>query len=132
MTETLKPLEKINKKTKIAGKLQDAKIITGKVEKFEPTTLEQLWSGDNGTYKYKTMDAAEYEASLKEMSKADLHEHAANLLVVPVDNKEMLFRKLMKEFNAHVNQYRKPANLTTVGNNIKVSPEVLKILAEGR
>ena len=32
----------------------------GKVEKFEPTTLDQIW-GDDGTSMYGTMQQSEYE-----------------------------------------------------------------------
>ena len=56
------------------------------------------------THPYKTLDAKEYEGSLDEMNLADLQEHAIEMNIVPVDDRERLTDRLVREF------------LTTVGN----------------
>ena len=113
------------------NKLEQLSQTNAKVEKFAPTTLEQIW-GDKGCSKYGTLDLAEYEAKLKNFNKSDLHSHARSLGVMPNDNHDLLLRKLKQEFLAHINAYRRPTNPTTVASAKKVSPQVLKILSEGR
>jgi hypothetical protein len=111
-------------------KLKKVKVEThGKEEKVVPTTLEQIW-GDKGNTRYKTMKEDEYVGMLNQMNKADLQAHASKLGIVPIDNREILVRKLLKEFRLHVSSYRMPAQTSI--NAPKVSKEVLSILAEGR
>lgn len=101
----------------------------GKEENFQPTTLEQIW-GDTGMGKYKTLNESEYSNSLKDMNKSDLQAHAAKVGVIPVDNREMLTKRLLKEFKTHVASFRKPKDLDEKA--FKPSKNLLKILAEGR
>lgn len=105
------------------------KEITGKIETYEPTTLDQIF-GDTGITKYKTLDLSEYETSLGEMNLSDLQNHALKLGLVPIDNAQMLKKRLVVAFKVHIAKYRKPV----VKNNkpIEISPETKKILAEGR
>jgi hypothetical protein len=102
-----------------------------KVEKFAPTTLDQIW-GDRGSAKYNTLDPIEYEAKLKGMNKTDLYSHARSLGIMPNDNYDLLIRKLRQEFLAHINAYRRPNVVNNANGAKKVSTEVLKILSEGR
>lgn len=102
--------------------------IDGKQETFVPNTLDQIW-GDTGLGLYRTLDLNEYQASLKEMQKADLQAHAIQVGIIPVDDRENLEKKLIKEFSRHVASYRRPV--------IKSKPQIpskeaLKILSEGR
>ena len=110
-------------------KVKELKQVHGKDEQFEPTSLDQIW-GDEGLGKYKTLDKDKYEQSLNNFTKADLQKHAAEVGVVPVDNRNLLIRKLLVEFKKHVASYRKPSQPKT--SNEKPSEEVLKILREGR
>ncbi len=105
------------------------KTAIGKVETFQPTTMDQVW-GDTGLNKYKTFDAEEYENSLVEMNMIDLIRHAASLGVVPADTRERLLKRLLTAFKQHVSIY----NAASVPPTTPVMPsqEVLKILAEGR
>lgn len=96
---------------------------------FKPTTLAQIW-GDDGMSKYGTMDAAVYEQQLKEMNKADLQAHATKVGLVPVDDRERLVKRLIQEFRVHVAAYRQPSTRSV--KPVQISPEVAKILAEGR
>lgn len=110
-------------------KINELKQTHGKEENYEPTTLDQIW-GDEGLGKYKTMDVETYEKSLSAMQKADIQKHAAEVGIVPVDNRQLLQKKLIGEFKKHVAAYRKPSQ--SKKKQEKPSNEVLKILREGR
>jgi len=101
----------------------------GKVETYQPTTLDQIW-GDSGLSKYGTMEEDVYANQLKDMNKADLQAHATKVGLVPVDDRERLTKRLMHEFKLYVSAYRHPAAKATA--KTPVSPEVAKILSEGR
>jgi hypothetical protein len=102
--------------------------VDGKQETYQPTTLDQIW-GDSGLGLYKTLDASDYQSQLNEMSKADLQAHSIQIGIIPVDNRDVLIKKLMKEFNRHVASYRRPA----AHQKPKLpSKEAMKILSEGR
>lgn len=111
-------------------KLEDLKQVNGKVETFKPTTLAQIW-GDTGSSKYGTLSLQEYELQLKGMNKTDLHAHARKLGIMPNENYELLVRKLKQEFTLFTNGYRMPAQ-SNLGSQAKITPEIAKILAEGR
>jgi hypothetical protein len=102
--------------------------IDGKQEKSKPSTLEQIW-GDNGLRRYKTTNQEEYTNYLLGLNKSDLQTHAASIGILPQDNRELLSKKLIKEFRTYVAGYNVP---DPIPKPSKVSPEVLRILAEGR
>mgnify|MGYP000008285722 FL=1 len=110
-------------------KVTELKQAHGKQEKFQPTSLDQVW-GDEGLGKYKTLDIEKYENFLTGLTKTDIQKHAAEIGIVPVDNRDMLKRKLLAEFKKHVAGYRKPQG--PAQKDQKPSDEVLKILREGR
>jgi hypothetical protein len=112
-------------------KLEELSEINAKVEDYKPTSLDQIW-GDRGNSKYGTLDPAEYDNKLKNMNKSDLSAHARSLGIMPNDNYDLLIRKLKQEFLAHMNSYRRPNIVNNAVGSKKVSPEVLKILSEGR
>jgi hypothetical protein len=106
-------------------------LIHGKIETTQPTTLEQLWGG-KGLNKYNTMDNLEYEKQLDEMNKSDLQAHSVNIAgVIPVDDREILKKRLMKEFNLHVASYNVPKYSPTKPNMKKLE-KAARIVAEGR
>jgi len=128
------PRKKVTKSKKTTAsdkrvKLEDLNQVHGKEEKFRPTTLDQIW-GDTGHSKYNTLEESEYEDSLGEMNKSDLQTHATQVGIIPVDNRDMLAQRLIREFRNHVNSFRAP--LESRQSNKTVSKEVRKILAEGR
>jgi hypothetical protein len=98
-------------------------------EEYKPTTLDQIW-GDTGMSKYGTLDEGEYEGKLREMNRSDIHSHASKVGVIPVDNREMLNQRLLREFKKHLAAYRAPVDKET--RKIEISDNVKKILAEGR
>jgi hypothetical protein len=104
-----------------------------KEEKTRPSTLDQVW-GDTGTSKYGHFREEEYRQLLKEMTKSDIHAHAQKMGLIPVDNREQLVKRLMKEFMLHKAKYvQTPAQDTnSFKEKSSVSPEVIKILKEGR
>ena len=98
-------------------------------ETFQPTLLEQVW-GESSTSKYGTLDAAEYEKRLSEMTRADLEAHARQLGVMITENTQRLRDKLMGEFRTFASLVRKPT--IKPQPPIKGSEAAKKVLAEGR
>lgn len=109
-------------------KLTELKQIHGKVEGIQPTTLDQVW-GDRGLGRYKTNDVDTYRTQLSEMNKSDLQAHAASIGIVPIDDRELLTRKLVKEFQLFTASFRHPRNDK---KPIVPSKKALEILREGR
>ena len=119
------------KASKKKSKLKSLAQTHGKEEnpqKMEPQTLDQIW-GDDGTWKYNTMDTEEYENYLRNLNKSDLQEHATIIGLVPIDNSGILMKRLISEFKKHVSGYTVPKQQ---GKEEKLSSEVKKILREGR
>ena len=101
----------------------------GKEEKFEPTTLDQIW-GDDGLNVYGTMQESQYEDQIDDMNMSDLQTHASRVGIIPIDNRNTLRDRLMREFRKHVGSYRKP--ISNPSPEPAVSKEMRKILSEGR
>tara|TARA_Y100000310_G_scaffold177280_1_gene177369 strand:+ start:1135 stop:1515 length:381 start_codon:yes stop_codon:yes gene_type:complete len=101
----------------------------GKEEKFEPTTLDQIW-GDDGTSTYGTLNEREYENKLDDMNLSDLQAHASTVGIIPVDNRHTLRERLVREFRKHVSAYKKPVQESIPITNLE--KEAVKILSEGR
>ena len=101
-----------------------------KVEKkFEQTTLDQIW-GDDGTSEYGTLDYEGYKSKVFDMNMSDLQAHASRVGVVPIDNRNMLTDRLLREFSKHITSFKKPVEDHSDQQNI---PDKIKsILAEGR
>lgn len=97
---------------------------------FTHSTLNQIW-GDNGLGKYKTLNEGEYKSYLDNLSKMDVRNHASSLGLLPIDNLELLKGRLIREFQKHVNSYRKPVS-NTVLSELPISEEASRILKEGR
>ena len=89
-------------------KLDGVKQTHAKVEKkFQPTTLDQIW-GDDGTSEYGTLDYEKYKEKVFDMNMSDLQAHASRVGIVPVDNRNMLSDRLLREFSRHASTYSKP------------------------
>jgi hypothetical protein len=101
----------------------------GKEEKFEPTTLDQIW-GDDGTSTYGTLNESAYTIQLDDLNMSDLQAHASTVGIIPVDNRQTLRERLLREFRKHVSAYKKPIHEAEPPTH--VDPEVMKILSEGR
>jgi len=101
----------------------------GKEEKFEPTTLEQIW-GDDGSTTYGTLNENQYSNRLDDMNMSDLQTHASTVGIIPIDNRSTLRERLLRDFRKHVSSYKKPTHETQSPRD--VNPETIKILSEGR
>ena len=101
----------------------------GKEEKFEPTTLEQIW-GDDGSSAYGTLNENQYTNQVDEMNMSDLQTHASTVGIIPIDNRHTLRERLLREFRKHVSSYKKPVHQAE--STTHADPEVMKILSEGK
>ena len=101
----------------------------GKEEKFEPTTLEQIW-GDDGSSAYGTLNENAYTKQVDDMNLSDLQTHASTVGIIPIDNRQTLRERLLREFRKHVSSYKKPVH--EAESVTRIDPEVMKILSEGR
>ena len=101
----------------------------GKVEEYQPTTLDQIW-GDDGTSMYGTLDEGVYQTRLDEMNMSDMQSHASRVGIIPIDNRSMLQDRLVREFRKHASSYKKPVDQNQVPDAIPA--DIKKILSEGR
>jgi hypothetical protein len=74
----------------------------------------------------------EYVNSVKNMAMTDLQAHASKIGFIPVDNRENLEKRLIREFKRHVSEYRAPTDVGVSPETSKISAKVKKILGEGR
>ena len=93
-----------------------------------PTTLDQVW-GDTGLSKYGTMDESTYAEEISSMSKSDLQAHASTVGIIPVDNREMLSQRLLREFRKYVASYNTPVEKK---KGVALSKAAKAVLSEGR
>jgi hypothetical protein len=134
MTAKKKPAKKAKSSKKVTGKaskkpLESLSQVHGKEEKFQSTTLEQVW-GDSGHTKYGTTDSNEYIRQLDDMNKSDLQGHARIIGFVPIDDRVTLTNKLISEFNKYVSGFKKPLQQPHPGSPL--SSKAKKIMDEGR
>lgn len=118
--------KKSAKKTK---KMENMTQAHGKVEEFEPSTLEQIWGAD-GMDTYNTLEVGEYENQLKGMAKVDMQAHATKVGLIPIDNMDILKQRLVKQFKNHVATYRRPK--VTKSRDPRLTKEIKNILGEGK
>ena len=110
-------------------KLKELKQTDGKAEPAKPTTLDQIW-GNTGLTKYGTADVEEYKEYIKGLNRTDIHNHALEVGIIPIDNMEILSSRLEREFIRHTSSFQAPGK--TEQKQKKISKEVAKILSEGR
>ena len=125
------PRKKVQQNSKASQKkpsLEELRQSHGKEEGTQPTSLDQVW-GDTGVSKFGTLDEEEYESSLSSMNKSDLQTHATKVGLVPIDDVNMLRKRLLREFNRHISSFRTPKQTQGVK---KMSAKALKILKEGK
>ena len=99
-------------------------------QEFQKTTLDQIW-GDEGNSKYGTLEESDYTSQIRAMNKSDLHSHAIKLGILPVENRELLTNRLVREFKKHVLSFKKPKEATAKKPKT-VSKDLKSILAQGR
>ena len=125
-----KAKEKAEKKVEASKKEDKGMMQThAKEEKFEPSTLDQVW-GENVNTKYGMTDEAQYLNKLNNMNSTDLQAHAHLHGLIPIQDRVRLTKVLMSEFKKYVSGFQKPQEGTNVPPDI--SEETSKILSEGR
>tara|TARA_Y100000004_G_scaffold193929_1_gene257407 strand:+ start:30991 stop:31377 length:387 start_codon:yes stop_codon:yes gene_type:complete len=127
------PRKKISKsatKASKKSKLESLSQTHGKQDKYQPTTLDQVW-GDTGMSKFGTMNEEDYEKKLGNMTRSDLFAHATEIGLVPVENLDNLKKRLLAEFQLHVSEYRRPLS-TDDGTSQEIPDKIKKILSEGK
>ena len=133
MAQKKKSSKKAAKSSKTSEKakkpLQSLSQTHGKEEKYQPTTLDQIW-GDKGNTRYGTTDVNDYIKQLDAMNTSDLQTHAHKIGLIPVDDRVTITKKLIYEFKRYISGYRKPDNVPPKGS--EPSSELKKILGEGR
>ena len=124
----------VKRKTNATKKAKDKQMMQTHAmeekESFERTTLDQIW-GDQGFSKYGTLSESDYIGQIKGMNKTDLHAHAVKMGILPVENRELLSNRLVREFKKYVLAYKKPKPKPNKKSS-KPSDKVKSILAEGR
>lgn len=109
-------------------KLNELNQTHGKIEDTQHKTLDQIW-GDDGSSKYKQQTEELYLSYVSDLNKSDLQAHANKLGLIPVDNRELLTKRLLSEYKKFMSAYKIPAQTQ---NEIKLSKDVKNILSEGK
>jgi len=104
--------------------------IDGKVHKTGARDIYEIM-GEKNPSKYGTTDIKEYEKKLNRMNTSDLQHHAASVQVLPREDRRLLIKLLLKQFqidNSGILNVAKPLGVSQK----KMSQRALDILAEGR
>jgi hypothetical protein len=109
-------------------KLNELNQTHGKIEDTQHKTLDQIW-GDDGSSRYKQQTEQQYLNYVSELNKSDLQAHANKLGLIPVDNRELLTKRLLSEYKKFMSAYKIPAQAQ---NEIEMSKDVKNILSEGK
>jgi hypothetical protein len=117
------------KNTTKATKVSQLKQTHAKVESPKPTMLDQIW-GFNEMGRYGTVDEGEYGARLRDMTRADLENHAKAVGCLVLEDSARLRDALMKQFNAYILSLRKPT--AAIAKTGKITEETKRVLNEGR
>ena len=109
-------------------KIEELSQTHGKLENAQYKSLDQIW-GDTGLSKYKTTNLEEYVNFINEMNKSDLQAHANKVGLVPIDNREMLTKRLIAEFRKFVSTFNVPK---TLDNSLDLDKKSKDVLSEGK
>lgn len=109
-------------------KIEELSQTHGKLENVQYKTLDQIW-GDNGLSKYNTTDIKEYTNFVSEMNKSDLQAHANKIGLVPIDNRDMLTKRLIAEFKKFISTFNVPKN---IDNSVSLDKKSRDVLSEGK
>jgi len=99
--------------------LSDLSQTHGKLEENTYKTLDQIW-GDDGSSRYRQTSEKDYLNFLHEMNKSDLQSHANRLGLIPIDNRDLLTKRLVAEFKKFMSNYNLPS---LKENELKISKD---------
>ena len=128
--EVIKVVEKYpkkeEKKTLLEFQQTDGKLYN----KHGVRSLDELLGVKSG--KYNTQDPIVYEQQIQDMNTSDLQTHAVKVGVMPNENRQVMLKRLLKEFRM-TNAAYSNHDLAPIPIQAKpINPAVMKILAEGR
>jgi hypothetical protein len=109
-------------------KIQELSQTHGKLEDVEYKSLDQIW-GDTGLSKYSTTNLNEYINFVNGLNKSDLQAHANKIGLVPIDNRELLTKRLVSEFKKFISNFNVPKKEKV---DIILNKKSADILAEGK
>lgn len=109
-------------------KIQELSQTHGKLEDVEYKSLDQIW-GDTGLSKYSTTNLNEYINFVNDLNKSDLQAHANKIGLVPIDNRELLTKRLVSEFKKFISNFNVPKKKEV---DIILNKKSADILAEGK
>lgn len=110
-------------------KLNNTIRIDGKKDRPIPQTLDQVW-GDTGISKYNTLDIETYASKINGFTRTDLQNECLRVGIGYNDNIPLIRKRLIAEFKSHVNLYKVVPD--QLASDVKITPEIQKILDEGR
>ena len=76
------------------------------------------------------MNEEEYRQEIDALNKSDLQSHASKKGLIPIDDRNMLTKRLLEQFRRHVNQYRVPEE-NVDNSSEKLTERDKRTLAEG-
>jgi len=109
-------------------KIEELSQTHGKLENTQYKSLDQIW-GDTGLSKYNTTNLQDYTNLINEMNKSDLQAHANKIGLVPIDNREMLTKRLVSEFKKFISSFNVPKN---IDNSVILDKKSKNVLSEGK
>jgi hypothetical protein len=109
-------------------KIEELSQTHGKLENTQYKSLDQIW-GDTGLSKYKTTNLQDYTDYINEMNKSDLQAHANKIGLVPIDNREMLTKRLISEFKKFISSFNVPKS---IDNSVDLDKKSKDVLSEGK
>lgn len=109
-------------------KIEELSQTHGKLENTQYKSLDQIW-GDTGLSKYNTTNLQDYTNLINEMNKSDLQAHANKIGLVPIDNREMLTKRLLSEFKKFISSFNIPKN---IDNSVNLDKKSKDVLSEGK
>jgi len=112
-------------------KIEEMSQTHGKIENFEPNSLDQAL-GDTGETRYGHLDEEKYNEEISLMTKSELFSHASKHGIIPIDNRDQLEKRLLREFNKYVLLFKKPHHREDPIRMENISLEAKKILEEGK
>jgi hypothetical protein len=83
-------------------------------------------------HSYKTLDVEVYKEQIRAMNFADLQEHALDNEIVPIDDREALTERLVKEFMKKTSPYAAAAQKRQAPMSLSDKKKAEDILSRGR
>jgi hypothetical protein len=118
-------------------KIEEMQVADGEnivAESKKPRTIYEVLG--KKAHRYKTTDQEEYTNFLKSMSMAELHNHAYECGILPIDNRGQLTERLLREFCAQTSGYNLSAARRDSFQHLHDDPEKLseikQILSRGK